>query len=160
MRRSTLLVFALVLIGVGVAGSQVRPGMSYESGSMAFPVGDTEAGHAVFVVYRCAACHRVAEDAGLPAPVAANGAPELGMSQASQKACELVESIVSPSHRTAADVQARTLGELSPMGEVNDTMTVRELIDLVAYLKSLGPGTKYGLVETVDASAETDRERR
>ncbi len=64
--------------------------------------------------------------------------PELGSEQASLKACELAESIIAPSHRISAEVQLASEGNLSPMGDFTETMTVRQLIDLVAYLKSLG----------------------
>jgi hypothetical protein len=135
------LVLAVFVAGAA-GGSEARPGLSYESGSMAFPVGDPDRGRLAFVIYRCTSCHPVSGDAGLPEPVAVGVAPELGGQQAGLKACELAESIVSPSQRVDPAVLARADGELSPMGDLSETMTVRQLIDLVAYLKSLRSGAE------------------
>jgi sulfur-oxidizing protein SoxX len=51
---------------------------------------------------------------------------------------ELVTAIVDPSHRLAPgykreDVQS---GKLSRMGDYSEAMTVRELVDVVAFLQS------------------------
>lgn len=130
----------LVLIAVALAAaSPTSVGRSYESGAMALPVGDPEAGRLHFMLHRCTACHRVSGDTELLAPVSAHPGPDLGAHQASLEACDLAESIIAPSHEISSEVQLASEGNLSPMGDLTETLTVRQLIDLVAYLKSLGP---------------------
>lgn len=46
-------------------------------------------------------------------------------------------SIVAPSHEIGPEARKMMEGELSPMGDFSDAMSVRQLIDLVAYLDSL-----------------------
>ena len=52
----------------------------------------------------------------------------------------LTTAIVSPSHqislRASPEVRARLEGALSPMGDFSSTMTVRQLVDIHAYLRS------------------------
>lgn len=103
------------------------------------PDGDTEKGRAVFVAMRCHACHRVA-DLDLEAPVADPPVPVVlgGKVARARTDGELVTAIVDPSHRLAPGYppSAVRTGGLSRMGEFGDAMTVRELIDVVAFLQS------------------------
>jgi mono/diheme cytochrome c family protein len=103
------------------------------------PDGDVARGQASFVALKCNACHRVA-GTDLPGPVAEPSVPvELGGRVARAKTDgELVTAIVDPSHRLApgyprAAVQS---GSLSRMGDFSEAMTVRDLIDVVAFLQS------------------------
>jgi hypothetical protein len=50
----------------------------------------------------------------------------------------LVTSIVEPSHALAAAYRPQRVAStrISPMGDFSETMTVRELIDLVAFLQA------------------------
>ena len=125
----------LALIAVGLAGCGTgRKG----SAGFRLPDGDPVKGRAVFVAYRCYACHRVAGET-LPLPVADPPVPLRlgGQVTTSRTDGELVSSIIFPSHRIlggpSSAVQA---GSLSRMGDFTETMTVRELIDLVAFLQS------------------------
>jgi L-cysteine S-thiosulfotransferase len=51
---------------------------------------------------------------------------------------ELVTSVIHPSHGLAPGFSREKIqtGALSPMPEFNDMMTVRQMIDLVAFLQS------------------------
>ena len=51
---------------------------------------------------------------------------------------ELVTSVINPSHGLAPGFKKEQIkgGKLSPMPEFNDVMTVRQMIDLVAFLQS------------------------
>ena len=40
---------------------------------------------------------------------------------------------------TGAEVRAGVAGVLSPMGDYSESMTVRQLLDLIAYLQSANP---------------------
>ena len=103
------------------------------------PDGDAEHGRAVFVAMKCHACHRVA-DLDLEAPVADPAVPVVLGGKVSRMRTdgELVTAIVDPSHKLAPGYppEAVRTGDRSRMGEFGDAMTVRELIDVVAFLQS------------------------
>ena len=46
-------------------------------------------------------------------------------------------SIFAPSHEISANLRGPREDELSPMGDFSEAMTIRQFIDLVAYLRSL-----------------------
>jgi hypothetical protein len=52
---------------------------------------------------------------------------------------ELIDSIINPSHKIypGPAPELEKSGNLSRMGDFSDTMTVRQLIDVVAFLQSL-----------------------
>ena len=103
------------------------------------PDGDADTGRETFVRLSCNSCHTVrGED--LPAPETPGPLRvQLGGEVSRAKTYgELVTSVINPSHRlirgypesqTAVDSQSR-------MPNYNDTMTVTELIDLVAFLQT------------------------
>jgi mono/diheme cytochrome c family protein len=134
MRRAC--VVGLVLLSLAPLGC-ARGRKS--SAGFRLPDGDPVRGKAVFVANRCNACHTVAGES-LPAPVAQPPVPvELGGRVAvAVTDGELVTSIVYPSHRLAGWVRPAEVrsGELSRMGDFTEAMSVRDLIDLVAYLQS------------------------
>lgn len=103
------------------------------------PEGNIENGQALFVSYSCTSCHTV-RDLDLPAPEA-KGPVRVSLGGGVSKLktySELVTSVVNPSHQL---VKRRKPGEVSNDGEslmtvYNDTMTVTELVDIVAFLES------------------------
>jgi Cytochrome c len=116
-----------------------------------FPVdeGDIEAGRQAFIDHQCHRCHSVA-GVSLP-PLAGADRPmlELGGETTSVKSyAELMTSIINPNHTISERYRERqALNAVvpleSPMPMPNiDNMTVRQLIDLVAFLDS-----RYQLVE-------------
>jgi len=135
----TLSLLAILLVTTGMVAAQVSAeDIGFEAGVLAFPKGDPEGGRFVFYEFRCNSCHRT-QDSRLAEqkPVAAVRAPELGAGQTSQTTCDLASSVISPSHRIGEQYQLQIEGELSPMGDFSGIMTVRQLIDLVAYLETL-----------------------
>jgi mono/diheme cytochrome c family protein len=116
------------------AAPAAEPGL--QKVTMMLPNGDPAAGRVAFQVLKCTTCHRVAGQADLPAPVSSNRGPSLGPVTARKPAGEIASSIVAPSH-TLSDGRKRAEGRLSPMGDFSQAMTVRQLSDLVAYLRSL-----------------------
>lgn len=103
------------------------------------PDGDPQRGQQVFVDLKCHACHRV-DGVALPAPVADPPVPVVlgGIVQNVRTDGELAAAIIDPSYHTASGyrlAEVRT-GGLSRMGDFSEQMTVRELIDLVAFLQS------------------------
>lgn len=119
-------------------------GCGYHS-SFGFPVeeGSIEAGRQAFVDHRCHQCHTVA-GARLPELEGASSSRlELGGETSQVKAySELVTSIINPNHRISDQYREQLLqpafGPLTtqmPMAHI-ESMTVRELIDIVAFLDS------------------------
>ena len=97
------------------------------------PAGDAAAGRQAFLDLRCYACHNVPGDAHMPKPYSANRGPDIGPSQADQPPEMLADSIISPSHVLPPGEK----GGSSPMGNYRSTMTVEQLIDVVAYIRGL-----------------------
>ncbi len=105
---------------------------------LSLPEGDPERGREAFVQFKCTVCHEVRGDNAMEKPVAGLPGPKLGVGQSRYKADFLADSIVFPSHAIVpgATKPGSSKG-VSRMGDFSDTMTVRELADIVAYLKSL-----------------------
>jgi cytochrome c len=127
----TCLVAGLVL-AFGAALSEE----SVQTVTVKLPLGDPEAGKRAFVELSCVACHRVAGQPGLPEPVSGSQGPSLGPLQALQSPSQIATSIVSPSHQIVEDLRVARDGDLSPMGDYTASMTVRQLVDLIAFVRS------------------------
>jgi mono/diheme cytochrome c family protein len=135
MRNLTVALMAagsLVLAAVAATGDD-----GWQKMTLTLPQGDVAAGREAFAALMCTTCHAVAGESELPQPVAQVPVPVLGPAQAKQSPSKLASSIVSPSHKVSDEVLMKTWGELSPMGDFSETMTVRQLVDLVAYLRSV-----------------------
>jgi mono/diheme cytochrome c family protein len=102
------------------------------------PKGNPAKGRDVFEKLECYSCHQVAGEP-FPAPSdAARVGPELASMAAHHPPEYFAESIVNPS--AVVDNRAwRGADGSSKMPSYNDTITVQELIDVVAYLKALKP---------------------
>lgn len=148
MQSKVVQIAAVLLLAAAAAGCAYNPGFG-------FPIeeGDVDAGRQAFVDHRCHQCHSVA-GVTLP-PLAGADEPifELGGETAAIKSyAELMTGIINPDHfvsETFRD-QQRLNAELpvrSPMPLPHiDNMTVRQLIDLVAFLDS-----RYVLVDGYDS---------
>ena len=115
-------------------------GANYETVSLTLPQGDPDAGRQAFIDLRCTSCHQVTGESALSSPVSQSPGPELGAALAERPAGSLATAIVAPSHamsiQTSPETRANVEGVLSPMGDYSDTMTVRQLLDMIAYLHS------------------------
>jgi sulfur-oxidizing protein SoxX len=120
-----------------------------------FPVaeGNVDAGRQAFIDHQCHACHSVA---GVSLPALAGAAsPVLQLGGATSVAMSydaLVTAIINPDHSISEvyrEQQLRTvdvpLASPMPLPAI-DNMTVRQLIDLVAFLDS-----RYALIEDYSA---------
>ncbi len=98
------------------------------------PDGDVIAGKQVFLSLECNTCHTV-EGVDLPPPVEFN--IHLGGESPRIKTYgELVTSVINPSHVISGKYKGQLEeGKISPMPEFNNMMTVRQMIDLVAFLQ-------------------------
>ncbi len=111
------------------------------SSGFRLPDGDAERGKTAFVELKCHTCHTVAET-DIPEPskdFAYVRVVVLGGEVRQVKTYgELVTSIINPSHVLAPGYPKELISRnnQSAMTNFNDTMTIRQLIDLVAFLQS------------------------
>ena len=104
---------------------------------LVLPAGDSVRGREAFIALRCSACHRV-QGATLPAPVASPPVPiTLGAAPSSYTDARLVTAIIAPSHAIARPEHGESVATegLSRMGDFTSVMTVRQLVDIVAFLR-------------------------
>ena len=103
------------------------------------PEVDVEAGKAAFVEVKCKACHEVRR-LPLPGPVAQRPVPvALGGTVDYQPTDgRFVTSIINPSHKLAPGISKGAREERGAFAnaDYSDAMTVRQLVDLVAFLHS------------------------
>lgn len=101
------------------------------------PEGDPVEGKEAARVMQCFVCHEFA-GSNFPAPHAQPPVPvAIGPTQAAQPREKLAESIIAPSHRVPDGLEGASSGNLSRMGDYSHAMTVRQLVDIVAYIKTL-----------------------
>ncbi len=132
---------AWLLLALSVAGNPAvvpgGPDPGVERVTVVLPAGDPAAGRRAFLDLECATCHRVTGEPGFPAPVSAHPGPTLGPVQALQSPEQIASSILYPSAQIAEDARSRSEDGLSHMGDWSGAMTVRQLVDLIAYVRSL-----------------------
>jgi mono/diheme cytochrome c family protein len=139
MRRIGLLLVLGATLALACAQSAVETG--YEVAVVMLPEGQPEAGREAFKSLGCVACHAVAWEQGLPSPTSARPGPELGVDAVQSGPGSLATSIIAPSHRVSEKYQAGAQGG-SPMLDYTNTMTIRQLADVVAYLQRQGLETQ------------------
>lgn len=117
---------------------------SIASRGFSLPDGDAESGQLVFVEMQCIQCHTLAGtdlsaqewrlDQGMRYLTVELG----GETTKVQTYADLVTSIINPSHRIAEGYPLDQVAEggESKMANYNDILTIRELVDLVTFLKS------------------------
>ena len=136
-----------------VLAGALAAGCAYDR-SFGFPIeqGDVEAGRQAFIDHQCHQCHSIAgttlpELAGASAPVLVLG----GETTTTRSYAELMTAIINPNHaiseRYREQLRANSQVPLdSPMPTPQiDNLTVRQLVDLVAFLDS-----RYVLVDGYD----------
>jgi mono/diheme cytochrome c family protein len=129
------------LLIAGLAAAPLACNASPHSGAgFRLPAGDVEHGKQVFIDMQCHACHHVAGVPGLPEPVASPPVPVVlgGEVPHVKTDGELLTSIINPSHKIAPGFRETSvkIGDSSRMVDYGDVMTVRQLVDLVAFLQS------------------------
>lgn len=133
--RTARLLFALIFCtGIAACAASTSSGPSFT-----LPEGDVAAGKKVFVQSQCSFCHAVEGVDDLPAPVAEPPVPfSLGSETNRMTDGEIVTSIIDPSHFVSPEYpDAQTqMGDESRMPAYRNTLSVQQLIDLVAFLRS------------------------
>lgn len=120
-----------------------------------WPQGDPAKGRAVFAKLECYSCHEVRGEK-FPAPKEKGKlGPELSMMGPLHEVDYFAEAILNPSAVIEKGRGYQASDGSSKMPSFNDSMTVQELIDLVAFLSALKPpGGGAGAMPAID------RERR
>jgi hypothetical protein len=135
MRKSILgILLPLILVGCTTERPVSTPGATDES-ELLLAGGSADAGRKAFFDLRCNLCHGVMEQS-LREATTPNYGPVLTVEQASQPSLQLAISIVKPAHSMSPAFAEVTKGS-TPMGDYNNVMTVRQLMDLLAYIKSI-----------------------
>jgi mono/diheme cytochrome c family protein len=147
------MIMALVTF-IPAASSQQRPDRSPPSGSpsqgheqhgtpkgwkFTWPKGDSAKGRAVFVKLECYSCHEVRGEK-FPAPTdSAKLGPELAFMGPLHEVDYFAEAVINPSAVIEKGKDYQAVDGSSKMPSFNDSLTVQELIDLVAFLRALRP---------------------
>jgi mono/diheme cytochrome c family protein len=137
-----LVIVALALTpAVSAAQSAATTGPYQVVNSVVLPQGDRHAGRQAFADLKCHVCHRVAGEKDF-SPIAELEGPLLNSMLQLQTPSDVAAAIIAPSHslsiRTSEAVKAQlTKQGMSPMADFSRAMTVRQLADLLAYLRGL-----------------------
>jgi mono/diheme cytochrome c family protein len=117
-------------------GATQNPGNT-EQLTLVVSKGNPSAGRKAFQDLLCISCHRVKGESGFQKPIAGYDAPSLGYHEKDRTASEVATSIILPSHNIAEEIKKRIKSDVSPMTDYSDAITIRQLTDLVAYLRSI-----------------------
>lgn len=124
--------------GLGTMARRAGLGTSWV---LQLPEGSVERGKTAFRDLWCHACHVAkGHESAFPAPYAQPPVPVvLGAEARKPNRLDLVNSLINPSHRLEPGFQKELVsaGKYSRMGDYNETMTLQQLSDLVAFLESL-----------------------
>ena len=137
----TLLVLAAMLTLASCGDKEEKMERKMEKG-FRLPTGDEEDGRFTFIKLKCHACHSVV---GVDLPEAENQSEGVhfvlgGEVRKVKTYGELVTAIIKPQHVVSKaylatlEEEKREKTQLTPMPNLNATMTVQELTDLVAFL--------------------------
>jgi len=133
--KRTLLPLVLAPLALALFAAACKPPDQSPRG-FRLPEGDIERGKEAFVSLNCYACHTV-DGVALP-PATAEQVLPLGGEVARLKTYgQLVTAVIHPSHNLAPAFKEKLeRGEISPMPQFNDSMTVSQMIDIVTFLQS------------------------
>jgi hypothetical protein len=112
----------------------------WDRGALHLPQGDAARGREAFVELRCNACHEI-EGFDAPTPIVAETRVLLGGQSSSIKTYgDLVTSIANPSHRITPGYPLESVAvdgvPLMTLINLNEVMTVQQLVDLAAFLQA------------------------
>ena len=141
MYRGTVIAISIAVV-LTVAMPIRGEAQQYDTLLVTLPRGEEQAGRRAFTDLKCFLCHRVAGDPRFPAPLPESQGPDLNRSLRERPVAELTAAIVVPSHsmsvKTGPAIRKRLETSMqSPMADFSTAMTVRQLSDLVAYLRNV-----------------------
>jgi mono/diheme cytochrome c family protein len=139
--RGMKAVLALAILMAPIMGAAQSRDLPYqEVETIVLPKGDAQAGRQAFQDLKCHLCHSVTGERQFPAPIAELKGPVLNAMLQLQTSADVASAIIAPSHslsvRTSEAVKAQMWRQgMSPMGDFSRVLTVRQLADLLAYLR-------------------------
>ena len=137
-----LIAIVLFLMPVAAGAQSAPQGEPYQVlDTVVLPKGDARAGRQAFQDLKCHLCHSVAGEKEF-SPLAELQGPMLNATLQLQAASDIAAAIIAPSHslsvRTSEAVKAQMWRQgMSPMGDFSRALTVRQLADLLAYLRNI-----------------------
>jgi mono/diheme cytochrome c family protein len=135
MPHRTKLMALVTLLGVAAGCDSGR----HTTAGFHLPQGNVEQGKVAFVALGCNSCHAVT-GVDLPKPAAQPPVPVVLGGEVPEKLSDayLVTSMIDPSYQLAPSYPKNqiTAGGQSRMPHYADKMTVRQLIDVTAFLQS------------------------
>ncbi len=124
---TAILGFSIALFAEGQEGYMKSDGLY-------LPLGNPGKGREAFIALKCFSCHQVHTDLSLPQPVTIKRAPVLARPGMVHNPGDFADAILSPQHKVVVDSGGETEAGRSRMGDFSETMTVRQFVDIVAYL--------------------------
>jgi mono/diheme cytochrome c family protein len=109
-----------------------------------WPKGDVAKGRAAFAKFECYACHEVKGEKFPEPREPGKVGPELSVMGPLHEVDYFAESVLNPGAVIERGKGYEAADGSSKMPSFNDSMTVQELIDLVAYLRALTPAAGQG----------------
>lgn len=111
-----------------------------QSKGFRLPEGDIEQGKSAFLALKCNLCHSV-DGVEFPGVAAGSDHPLGGKIHRVKTYGELVTSIIDPAHHVASGYAIKVAPDTpktveSPMPLYNETMTVKQMTDIVTFLHS------------------------
>jgi L-cysteine S-thiosulfotransferase len=104
-----------------------------------WPKGDVAKGRAAFAKFECYACHEVKGETFPARREPGKVGPELSVMGPLHEVEYFAESVLNPGAVIERGKGYEAADGSSKMPSFNDSMTVQELIDLIAYLRALKP---------------------
>ena len=140
MARWMMLAMILALLGDGMPAATAGPSLP-EGWRFVLPAGTVAAGERVFMKMECYSCHTVAgKRLGDPTQNPGGIGPDLTAAHARLPREYLAESVVNFGRYVAHGHYKRSYmaaDGTSRMGDYNDLLTARDVIDLVEFLKGI-----------------------
>lgn len=140
MRILTAILLVLAPVGAGAQAPTPTPPYQVVD-TVVLPKGDARAGRVAFQELKCHVCHAVSGEKDF-SPIAELRGPALNATLQLQSSSDIAAAIIAPSHslsvRTSEAVKAQMWRQgASPMGDYSEALTIRQLADLLAYLRSI-----------------------
>jgi sulfur-oxidizing protein SoxX len=110
-----------------------------EGWKLSWPKGDPGRGRTIFAKLECYACHEVKGEKFRAPTDKDKVGPELSMMGPLHEAEYFVEAIINPNAVIEKGKGYQAPDGSSKMPSFNDSLSVQELVDLVAYLRALKP---------------------
>ncbi|HXJ80805.1 MAG TPA: cytochrome c [Candidatus Methylomirabilis sp.] len=139
MARWLMLVFVVALLGDATLATAAEPRLP-RNWRFTLPAGTASVGERVFVKMECYSCHTVAgKRFGDPAQNSGGIGPDLTATHARLPREYLAESVNFERYIAHGQYKKGYVAAdgTSRMGDYNDLLTIRELLDLVEFLKGI-----------------------